>query len=119
MEEKKWLDAHVGQDSTVVSLRVTDEEKERLERLRGDLRLTSRGQVIRWALDIAERLALLSAAAGTRDFRQAVRDVSDGAAGHQLENLRRNSLAEPDADAGSPGTAAAGGQVVQGEIGAA
>lgn len=41
-----------------MGIRVTEEEEERLEQLRGDLRLTSKGQVIRAALDLLEQVAL-------------------------------------------------------------
>jgi hypothetical protein len=49
-----WKDAHVGTGTGQVSLRVTDEEKQRLEHLRQEFRLTSKGQVIRAALDLLE-----------------------------------------------------------------
>ncbi len=52
----KWEDAHVGQGGPQVAVRVTQEEKERLEELRRELRLTSKGQVIRAALDLLEVL---------------------------------------------------------------
>ena len=53
-----WQDAHVGADSERVSFRATEEEKERLEELRQELRLTSKGQVIRAALDLLEKVAV-------------------------------------------------------------
>lgn len=50
----RWHDAPVGDDSKVVGVRMTDEEKERLEQLRRSLGLTSKAQVIRLALDMLE-----------------------------------------------------------------
>jgi len=49
-----WQDAHIGTDSSSVSFRATDEERQRLEQLREELRLTSKGQVLRMALDLLE-----------------------------------------------------------------
>lgn len=57
-DETRWQDAHVGAASAAVSFRATEQERERLEQLRQDLRLTSRGQVIRAALDLLEAVAL-------------------------------------------------------------
>ena len=47
--------APVGEDSVGLTVRMTQEEKERLEILRQEFRLTSKGQVIRAALDLLER----------------------------------------------------------------
>lgn len=50
----RWQDAPVGVDSKVIGVRMTDEEKERLEQLRRSMGLTSKAQVIRFALDMLE-----------------------------------------------------------------
>lgn len=57
-DTRRWQDAHVGAVSPQVAVRMTEEEKQRLEQLRQDLRLTSKGQVIRAALDLLEQLFL-------------------------------------------------------------
>lgn len=50
----RWQDATVGVDSKVVGVRMTDEEKERLEEMRRSMGLTSKAQVVRVALDLLE-----------------------------------------------------------------
>lgn len=50
----RWQDAHLGTESTGLTVRLTEEEKERLEQLRRSHGLTSKAQVIRLALDILE-----------------------------------------------------------------
>jgi len=110
MEEGKWRGAYVGVDSTVVSLRVTDEEKERLERLRGDLRLTSKGQVLRAALDLLEVLNTPNefVLGGPERVRKTWAEHPE----FVEKVLRRfGGLAdELDADAGLPSAAPAGDQ---------
>ena len=69
----KWIGAHVGEGSPQIAVRVTSEEKDRLEQLRKELQLTSKGQVIRAALDLLEGLAV----------------TGDTVAGHDPENSRR------------------------------
>jgi len=69
----KWQDAHIGADSQHITLRATDEEKERLEQLRRELRLTSKGQVIRAALDLLEQLGVVGDVAAGRDPEPAHR----------------------------------------------
>lgn len=97
-----------------MGIRVTDEEERRLEQLRGDLRLTSKGQVIRAALDLLERLTIAGAALGLAElqgesWRTVVREVQTGADRHQAENLRRNSVGvEPGAGVSLPDPAPAG-----------
>jgi len=53
-----WQDAHIGSDTSAVSFRATDEERQRLEQLRQELRLTSKGQVLRVALDLLEAMQI-------------------------------------------------------------
>jgi hypothetical protein len=53
---KQWQDAHVGIDSKNMTFRLTDEESKRLEELRSELRLTSKAQVLRAALDALQIL---------------------------------------------------------------
>jgi hypothetical protein len=93
-----------------MAVRVTEEEKERLEELRRELRLTSKGQVIRAALDLLEVLNtpgefVLGGPAG----------VKRAWAEHPefVENTLKKygGLApEPDVDAGLPSAAPAGDQ---------
>lgn len=54
----KWQGATVGRESKTMGLRITDEEEQRLELLRQEFRLTSKGQVIRAALDLLERVVV-------------------------------------------------------------
>jgi len=69
----KWQDAHVGRESPQMAVRVTEEEKERLELLRQELRLTSKGQVIRAALDLLEQLGAVGDVVAGRDPEPAHR----------------------------------------------
>ncbi len=52
----KWQGASVPAGTPGMTVRMTAEEKERLEELRQHLRLTSKGQVLRVALDVLEVL---------------------------------------------------------------
>ncbi len=125
----KWQDAHVGEDSSGLTVRMTGEEKQRLEQLRGDLRLTSKGQVIRAALDLLE-LAALGGDALTRgdlaETRRVMRrarravgvprseDLEAAAADDAIaknKNLKtsyKHLAPQPDGDAGLPSAAPAG-----------
>ena len=54
----KWQGAHTPADGSVgLTVRLTPEEKDRLEQLRRAKGLTSKAQVIRYALDVMEALA--------------------------------------------------------------
>ena len=99
----EWIAAHVGEDSTTIGVRLTAEEKERLERLRSDLRLTSKGQVIRAALDMLEVLNmpgrfLVGGAAGVRRLREEA---------EQVREIIRREHSEAGDDSGLPAGAAA------------
>lgn len=101
----RWQDAHIGRESTFVSMRATEVEKERLEELRRELRLTSKGQVLRVALDLLEILAVpgtwvLEGAEGLRQMRQDT-EVT------RAKITRRFGLedAPADADGGLPAAA--------------
>lgn len=109
---KTWQNAHVGRTGPQVAVRVTEEEKDRLEQLRRELRLTSKGQVIRAALDVLERIAVVGAALGIsnegEDWHKVVTDINRGAGRLHARNHDRNVVGgEPGADAGLPGTAPA------------
>jgi hypothetical protein len=52
---KQWQGAEVGTER--FTLRVTDEERDRLEQLRRSHGLTSKAQVLRFALDLLEVVA--------------------------------------------------------------
>lgn len=69
----KWQDAFVGTESSNTTFRTTDQEKERLEELRCELRLTSKGQVIRAALDLLEQIAVTSDALSGQGSEKARR----------------------------------------------
>lgn len=56
MAIKQWQDAHVGVDSKNMTFRLTEDESNKLEELRADLRLTSKAQVLRFALDALQVL---------------------------------------------------------------
>jgi hypothetical protein len=105
-----WQDAHTGKDSEKFTFRTTEQEKERLEELRRELRLTSKGQVIRAALDLLEVLNTPG------EFILGGRGrVKRTWAEHPefVENALKKfgGLApEPDADAGLPSAAPAEGQ---------
>jgi hypothetical protein len=106
----KWQGAHVGMDSKTIGLRVTEEEEERLERLRGDLRLTSKGQVLRAALDLLEVINTPSefVLGGPERVRRAWAEHPEF-----VENVLRKFgglVAEPSDDAGLSGTLPAGDQ---------
>jgi hypothetical protein len=113
----KWQDAHVGSESTITGFRTTEQEKERLEQLRKELRLTSKGQVIRAALDLLEVLNT------PNEFLlggpERVRKVWAEHPEFVERALRKfGGLAEgPEADAGSPGAAPDAGQLVEGKEG--
>jgi hypothetical protein len=106
----KWQGAHVGVDSKTIGLRVTEEEEDRLERLRGDLRLTSKGQVLRAALDLLEVLNTPGEfmLGGPERVRKAWAEHPE-LVGKVLRKFG-GLVAEPDADAGLPGAALAGDQ---------
>jgi hypothetical protein len=53
----RWQDAFVGTETPQIAVRVTPEEKVRLEELRRHYRLTSKAQVVRMALDALEALS--------------------------------------------------------------
>ncbi len=107
-ENHVWQDAHVGAGTPAVALRVTEDEKERLEQLRRELRLTSKGQVMRVALDILERFMVAGSALGLGSFKgENWRDVAaftqKGVQQWELDNLEKNALAA--AETGEPGAA--------------
>lgn len=56
----RWQGATVGRDSKTMGIRLTEEEEQRLEALRQEFRLTSKGQVIRAALDLLEGMGAVS-----------------------------------------------------------
>jgi hypothetical protein len=109
----KWQGAHVGVDSKTIGLRVTEEEEERLERLRGDLRLTSKGQVLRAALDVLE--VLNTPTEFVLGGPERVRKVWTEHPEFVEAVLRKlgGLVAEPDADAGLSSAAPAGGQALE------
>ena len=121
----KWADAYVGRESPQVAVRVTEEEKDRLEELRRELRLTSKGQVIRFALDLLERGFIATGEEpeearrlGRRARRRAgVPRVADPeaapsddavAVNKDLQTSFRHVVGGPDAVAGLPGAATDG-----------
>jgi hypothetical protein len=115
-ENHVWQDAHVGVGTPALSLRVTEDEKQRLEQLRQELRLTSKGQVVRAALDVLERFmvagAALGAPTGEKNWRDAVDIARGGVARLQDNNVKRNALAAAEgADLGSPETGTPSGSV--------
>ena len=113
----KWRDAHVGREGPQMAVRVTEQEKDRLEELRRELRLTSKGQVLRYALDLLELLNT------PNEFvlggPERVRKVWAEHPEFVERVLRRfGGLAEgPEADAGSPGAAPDAGQLAEGKEG--
>ena len=102
MASRSWQDAYVGATSPQVAVRVTDEERERLEELRRELRLTSKGQVIRAALDLLERVAVVGVALGIAtdgdEWHKALDRVRAGAAAHQVNNAKSNTVASVPVD---------------------
>lgn len=98
MDDKhKWQDAHVGGASPQVALRVTEDEKDRLDELRRELRLTSKGQVMRVALDLLERFMVAGAAIGLPTFdrenwHDTVSTVQEGVKRLQDKNARENAV---------------------------
>ncbi len=99
----EWQGAHVGVDSKTIGLRVTEEEEKRLERLRGDLRLTSKGQVLRAALDVLEVLNMPGRflVGGPAELRR-LREEAE-----QVREIIRREHSEAGDDGGLPAGAAA------------
>ncbi len=96
----KWQDAHIGTASPQVALRVTEEEKQRLEQLRRAHGLTSKAQVVRLALDLLEAAVLpgswvIDGMEGIRENEQI------------FDRLRARLTGGPDAECGSPASAPA------------
>lgn len=116
-----WQDAHVGQGTPQVAVRVTEDEKERLEQLRRELRLTSKGQVMRVALDALERFMVVGAALGmgrdkNEDWREVLALVQKGVQRLEVKNLEKNALAATEAGAsGLPADTAPSGPGVPGD----
>jgi hypothetical protein len=104
-ENHVWQDAHVGSGHSGLTVRMTDEEKERLEQLRQELRLTSKGQVMRVALDALERFMVVGAALGMgslrgENWREVAALTQKGVQGWEIQNLEKNALAAGEAGAG-------------------
>ncbi len=114
-----WQDAHVGAGTPQVAVRMTDEERERLEQLRRELRLTSKGQVVRVALDILERFMVAGSALGLgstkgEDWREVATLTQKGVQKWELQNLERNAVPPSGSgavDAGGAADAAPSGPV--------
>jgi hypothetical protein len=110
-EKHVWQDAHVGAGTPQLGLRVTEEERERLEQLRQELRLTSKGQVMRVALDILERFMVAGSALGFgslrgEDWREVAAFAQKGVQNWEIQNLEKNALAESGSGAGARGSSA-------------
>lgn len=96
-ENHVWQDAHVGAGHSGLTVRMTDDEKERLEKLRQELRLTSKGQVMRVALDALERFMVVGAALGLgrdkgENWREVLDVVQTGVQRWEVKNLEKNAL---------------------------
>lgn len=107
-----WQDAHVGATGPQVAVRITEDEKQRLEQLRQELRLTSKGQVMRVALDILERFMVAGSALGLgstkgEDWREVAALTQRGVQRWELQNLERNALPESGSGSVDAGGAAA------------
>lgn len=104
--DSKWLDAHIGATSPQMALRVTEEEKLRLEQLRRAHGLTSKSQVVRLALDLLEAAVL----PGTWvwDGMEGVRENEQ-----IFDRLRARLVEGADAECGSPASAPAPDQADQ------
>lgn len=102
MDDKHtWQDAHVGAGTPQLGLRVTEDEKERLDTLRRELRLTSKGQVVRVALDILERFVIAGIALGGplekgENWRDSIKLIQKNAGLMQEENARKNAVQAAD-----------------------
>lgn len=120
-ENHVWQDAHVGAGHSGLTVRMTDDEKERLEKLRQELRLTSKGQVMRVALDALERFMVVGAALGMgrdkgENWREVLDQVQRGVQRLEVKNLEKNALAATEAvDLGLPETAAPSGSGTPGD----
>lgn len=71
----KWLNAKPGSNSLVVGLRSSEEEDKRLEELRQRFGVKSKGQVLRFALDLLE--ATMSATDVTEGQRKSTQETMD------------------------------------------
>lgn len=95
MENQQWKDAHVGVASKGVTFRATEDERRRLDDLRRLFGLTSRGQVIRLALDMLETTtqgAQMMASGAT--FRQAMNLAFDGYEGFATKVIEQTKNPE-------------------------
>ena len=101
----RWQDAHIGRESTFVSMRATPDEKNRLEELRRELRLTSKGQVLRMTLDALEILAM--PATWAMDGPEGIRENREKAEAIRRHLAERFSVGGPDAECGLPASAPA------------
>lgn len=110
MNKHKWQDAATGADSPQMALRVTAEEKQRLEELRQAFRLTSKGQVLRLALDLLELAAvpgtfMLEGSKGVRESQGMGEVLTDRIAGAVARRQLEQETAARDRDvSGSPAT---------------